>query len=412
MPPTVAPSPLSARAFFRDPVGYVSSRRDSAALTRLAAGPSRYALVRDPDAIWRVLVADADSYRQGKWKHRARRFVGDTLNTLDGEEHRRRRRLLDPVLDRGRVARFAPAIVARVERRQAEWRDGDRIVLRDELDPLALTMAGDVLLSTDLESRSAELARALALVMRRVPRFTPPLVGTRQGRALARVDRVISTLIDQRRRSGGTGDDLVAVLLEGGLPERTIRGELIVFLLAAVDEPPSGLEAAWYLLGRSPAADERLHMELEDVLGDRTPTLDDAAKLPYLDAVLRETLRLFPPARHIDRCPVDQVEIGDRSVRAGSNVIVSPLVTHQDPELYEHPSEFVPERWLGSAKRSRGGYLPFGAGAHACIGAPLARTMMILILASVGRRWRLRLEPGTEAPSPRARRLPVTLEAR
>jgi cytochrome P450 len=408
----VAPSPLSARAFFRDPVGYVNSRRDRAALTRLAAGPSRYALVRHPDAIWRVLVADADSFRQGKWKRRARRFVGETLNTLDGEEHRRRRLLLDPVLDRGRVTRFAPAIVARVERRQAAWRDGDRVVLRDELDPLALTMAGDVLLSADLESQSAELARALALVMRGVPRLTPPLVGTRRARALARVDRILSALIAERRRAGGGGDDLVAALLEGELPERTIRGELLAFLLAVVDEPPSGLEAAWYLLGRTPAADERLHTELADVLGDRAPTPDDAASLPYLDAVLRETLRLFPPARHIDRCPIGEVEIGDRSVGAGSNVIVSPLVTHQDPELYNRPSEFVPERWLGAEKRTRGGYLPFGAGPHACIGAPLARMIMTLTLASIGRRWRLRLEPGAQAPSPRAARLAVTLEAR
>jgi cytochrome P450 len=93
-------------------------------------------------------------------------------------------------------------------------------------------------------------------------------------------------------------------------------------------------------------------------------------------------------------------------------VIVSPLVTHQDPELYNRPSEFVPERWLGTEKRSRGGYLPFGAGTHACIGAPLARMIMTLTLASVGRRWRLGLEPGAQAPSPRAARLTFTLEAR
>ena len=112
-----------------------------------------------------------------------------------------------------------------------------------------------------------------------------------------------------------------------------MRGEVIAFLLAAVDEPPSALAAAWYLLGRNPAAEHRFHAELDAALGGREPALEEGRHLPYLAAVVRETLRLLPPARHVDRCPVSHVRLADAHVRPGANVLVSPAVLHREPLL-------------------------------------------------------------------------------
>jgi cyclooctat-9-en-7-ol 5-monooxygenase len=407
-------SPSAARAFFRDPVGYVRADMGDTPVTRLSAVPSDFLVVRDPETVWQVLVGEAGRFRQGKWKRRARRFLGRTLNTLDGEEHQRRRRLLQPSLDRTRIATFTESIVSRVERLQAGWEEGARLCLRDDIDRLSLVLAGDVLLSTDLEAQAAELTDALSTVMGAVPRLRPPIRGTRAARALSRVDRAVGAIVDQRRRSGESHDDLVGALLTGGLPERTVRGELIAFLLAAVDEPPSALEAAWYLLGRHATAEDRFHAELDAVLGDRAPILGDETRLPYLDAVVRETLRLFPPARHIDRCPVADVTLGDARFSAGANVVVSPLVIHREDHLYERASAFVPDRWLvdNRRERTRGAYLPFGAGAHVCIGQALARSIIVLTLATIGRSWRLAVDPAAPAPAPRAPRLMVTLQCR
>jgi cytochrome P450 len=388
---------FSARSFFRDPVEYVAAHGDGHATIPLKAGPTRFLLVRDPELVWRVLVTDGDSFAPGKWKRRAKRFVGATLNTLSGDEHRRRRLLLQPALDRRRIPNFAPAIARRVERADHQWRDGVRIRLRDTLGPLSLGIAGEVLLSTELPP---DLSHEFGRVMAAVPRLTPPVPGTVGGRALARVERAVQALIDARR-GAPEQDDLLGALLRGGLPERTVRGELIAFLLAAVDEPPSALEAAWYLLGRHPEVEQRLHAELDQ---------GDAGS--YLDAVLLETLRLFPPARHIDRCPVRDVQIGAVQVQAGSNVLVSPLVTHADSRVYERPSEFDPDRWLGGRERPRGAYVPFGAGAHTCLGEPLARAIMTTTLATVARRWRLHVDPDAPAPVPRSPRLRVTLARR
>jgi pentalenene oxygenase len=404
----MAHSPTT-RSFFRDPVAYVRTHGGETPVLPFTSGPSSFVLLRDPEAIWRVLVTDVRSFRPGKWKRRARRYLGDTLNTLDGEEHRQRRLLLQPALDRRRIASFVPLITLRAERAQGGWKDGDRLLLRDELERLALVVAGDLLLSRDLEPDAPELATALSDLMSRIPRFVPPVHGTVQARAVARVDRLVGSVIAERTRSPRNGDDLVGRLIGSGLPERTMRGELIAFLLAAVDEPPSALEAAWYLLGRHPNEEKRLHSELDST------SMDDAKKdLSYLDAVLRETLRLFPPARHIDRCPVRDVTIDGTRIRAGSNVIVSPLVTHQEPTLYDRASDFLPERWLGATQNapSRGAYMPFGVGAHTCIGEALAQAIMTVTLATIGRRWRLRVDPNAPPPAPRRPRLMVTLEQR
>src|SRR4051794_30120738 len=105
----------SARSFFRDPVAFVRANGADRDVVRVGAGRSGFVLLRDPEAIWRVLVADRESFRLGKWKRRSRRFVGEALISLEAAEHRQRRQLLQPALDRRRIEACVPSIVSRVE---------------------------------------------------------------------------------------------------------------------------------------------------------------------------------------------------------------------------------------------------------------------------------------------------------
>ena len=128
--------------------------------------------------------------------------------------------------------------------------------------------------------------------------------------------------------------------------------------------------------------------------------------------MLLEAIRLFPPARHVDRCPRAATVVDGVSVRAGTNVLVSPVVTHHDPALWPEPEAFRPERWLGEAAPARGAYIPFGAGPHTCIGEPLARLIVKQVLRAVLPRWRVRVLPGSGAPVPGAAPMRVRLEER
>lgn len=341
-------------------------------------------------------------------------MVGPTLNTLDGAEHRERRSLVQPALDRRRVAGRSAALAARADAAQARWRDGARIRLRGALDPLSLAMAGDVLLGVDLEPRAVELAHSLTTVMAGVPRLTPPLPGTTHGRALSDVRTRLRELLADRRHDPSE-PDLPGLLLRAGLHEEIVMGELTAFLLAAVDEPPSGLAAAWYLLGRHPEAEARFHAELDEVVGEGAYEPGHEPRLRYLDAVIGEALRLLPPARYVDRCPAADTLVAGSSVRAGTNLLLSPVVTHHDARLFDDPERFAPERWLerlGTPRTAREGYFPFGAGPHTCIGEPLARLIMTTTLATIGKRWRILVDADAQPPVPGHADLVVTLERR
>jgi len=151
----------------------------------------------------------------------------------------------------------------------------------------------------------------------------------------------------------------------------------------------------WYLLSQNPQAEAEFHAELDRVLSGRLPSFDDLQHLRYTEGVFAEALRLYPPAWGIGRRALEDYPVGDFVVPARSVVLMSPYAVHRDPRWFADPLEFRPERWLTEdAARPKFGYFPFGGGARVCIGERFAWMEGVLILAALGQRWRLRLEPG------------------
>lgn len=174
----------------------------------------------------------------------------------------------------------------------------------------------------------------------------------------------------------------------------------------------SRLAAPLYFLPLDPASERRLDAELDAAFATGSGPRENTTELPYLEAVVDEALRLLPPARHIDRCPAADAVVCGTEVRAGTNLLLSPLVLQRSRVAFEAPEAFKPERWLDGAREGipRGAYVPFGAGAHTCIGEPLARLIMTVTLASVCRHWRLRL--GADPWPPSQPDLEFTIERR
>src|SRR5205085_8658146 len=226
-------------------------------------------------------------------------------------------------------------------------------------------------------------------------------------RARARLDAVIYRIIEERRRSGADRGDLLSMLLfaldeEGDRTSMTneqLRDEVMTLFLAGHETTANALTWAWVLLAQNPEAECALHEELDSVLeGGRPPTVEDVPALRYTEMVVAETMRLYPPAYAIGRLSLEDQEVGGYHIPRGSLVLVSQYVMHRDPRFFPCPEAFDPLRFVPEMKETRPqfSYFPFGGGPRRCIGEGFAWTEAVLILATLARRWRLRLAPGAD----------------
>ena len=206
----------------------------------------------------------------------------------------------------------------------------------------------------------------------------------------------------------------------GHMTPQQLRDETMTLFLAGHETTALMLAWMWYLLGENPAAEARLHQELREVLGGRAPQVADLTKLPFLQAVMNETLRLYPPAYITARTSVEPFALAGYEFEKGTTLLISQWVTHRDPRYFEAPDEFRPERWLNGAasKIPAGAYFPFGDGPRRCIGQGFALLEGALVIATLAERYQFRLVPGHPVePDPlitlRFRHgLPMTLHAR
>lgn len=180
-----------------------------------------------------------------------------------------------------------------------------------------------------------------------------------------------------------------------GMSDRQLRDEIMTMFLAGHETTAVALTWTWSLLGQHPRVQEQLSEELRLVLQGRPPTAADVPRLKYCDAVIRESMRLFPPGYLIGRKATDRVVIGDVIIPRGTNVLMSPWVVHRDPRWFTAPAKFRPERWAdGFASRiPKFAYFPFGGGPRACIGNQFAMLEMVLVLATLAQQFSVELEP-------------------
>ena len=180
------------------------------------------------------------------------------------------------------------------------------------------------------------------------------------------------------------------------MSDQEVQDEALTVFLTAFDTTSTALNWTWYLLSLNPDKGEKMRAEIYDVIGDRSQTINDVPKLPYTEAVIAESMRLFPPAWAVGRLSIEQHQFGDYVVEPGSLVLVSPYVTQRDPRFWNDANRFVPERWQTLSVKEAGQkniYFPFGGGIRRCIGEGFAWTEAILVLAAFARKWKLTLVP-------------------
>src|SRR5438552_12758672 len=293
----------------------------------------------------------------------------------------------------------------------AKWKEGETRDVHRDMMRLTLESVVQCLFSADVSTEVDEVGATLKELIKpfasqatlgwilnnRLP--TPAHL---RFHALARkIDRVVYRIISERRASGEDKGDLLSMLLaardEDGsqMNDRQLRDEVMTLFLAGHETTALTLAWSWYLLGTHPEAEQKFHAELDEVLGGRAATVADLSRLKYTEQIAKECMRLYPPAYGLGREAINDCEIGGYRVPAGTQVFMFQWSTQRDPRFYDRPGEFMPDRWTDqfAEQMLKYAYFPFGGGPRACIGASFAMMEIILVLATIGQRFRLELDP-------------------
>jgi len=175
-----------------------------------------------------------------------------------------------------------------------------------------------------------------------------------------------------------------------------VRDEAMTIFLAGHETTANALTWTWYLLSTAPAVEARLHEEVDRALQGRLPRVADIASLSFVERVVTESMRLYPPAWLIGRRAITDYQLGAYAVPARTILVMSPFVTQRDGRFYKDPERFDPDRWTPDFRATlpRFAYFPFGGGPRQCIGESFAWMELILLVATIAQQWRLQLVPG------------------
>jgi cytochrome P450 len=423
----------------RDPIAFFSGLAHTYGdVSHVHMAGEHLFLLNHPNLIRDVLVTNQRNFLKGRGLERARRFLGQGLLTSEGAEHLRQRRLMQPTFHRDRISSYASVMTDYADRVQRGWHDGSTVDAAQEMNRLTLLIVGKTLFDADVESHAKNVGTALTAVMgsfwmSMLPFFDVmehlPLPAFRRSKkARAELDAIIFGMIGQRRKNPSDRGDLLSMLLMAqdeeadgaGMTDQQVRDEAMTIFLAGHETTANALAWTWYLLSGAPDVEARLHEEVDRVLGGRLPTLADIPNLPYVEQVVTESMRLYPPAWIIGRRAIEEFMVREYVVPARSVVVMSPYVLQRDERFFTDPERFRPERWTPEFKTSLlpFAYFPFGGGARRCIGESFAWMELVLVMSTLAQRWRMRLVPGHPvAPQPvvtlRIKNgLKMTLEAR
>jgi cytochrome P450 len=389
-------------------------------LVRLVVGPPGLRrvlyMVTDPAGVEQVLGAEPGRYtKDTPFYQEIAAHLGDGLLTSEGEQWRLQRRIVAPLFSRRRVAGAVAVMADEAARLAGRWSAAaDRglpVDLDAEMVGYTLRTVGRVLFGSDVDEAIAVIRETFPVLNRqvrrrgltplRLPRRWPTPAQRRAARAARALYRVVDTVVEQRRRTPSDGSDLISLLLAARDPHtgaplspQQVRDQVLIFLLAGHETTSTALTFACHLLGRHPAAQQRVIREVDDVLAGRAPTVDDVGRLTYTTMVVKEAMRLYPPAYALGRLAPDGDRIGGHDIPPGAIVLLTSWATHRRPDLWPAPDRFDPGRFAADAEaaRPRYAYFPFAGGLRGCIGEHFAMTEAIIAIATLLARYTLRSE--------------------
>lgn len=376
--------------------------REHGDLVQMRVGIFSVLMASSPELAHEVLVTSADAFvKSHGLAIFARPLLGNGLLTSERDFHRRQRKLMSPAFVPARLEGYAEVMSERAERAVARMLAAGEVDMAEETMRVTLDIVGKTLFDAEIAEDASEVGDALTEAMERIMRALtgvvpiPPSLPTPGSfalrRAIARLDRVVYGIVRARRGDDVDRRDVLSILLaardedDGGrMDDVQIRDEAMTVVLAGHETTAAAVAWAMYLLAKHPDVRARVEAELDAVLGGRTPRFADLRALPYTLQVVKETMRLYPPAYVLGRRAVRDVTIGGHTVRKNQVVLVNVAGIHRHPRIWQDADAFDPDRFAPERERllPRHAFMPFGAGARICIGMRFAEMEAHLLLAT------------------------------
>jgi cytochrome P450 len=366
-----------------------------------------------PDLIETVLVRNYQNFLKDHVIRKSRWFFGEGLLTNEGDSWLRQRRLAQPAFHRERIAGYAKIMTSYASRQLDGWQTDEPFDIHQEMMQLTLRIVVRALFSVEPEQIGA-ISTAMNVMMRNsaglrlllppVARYLPTPGMIRFRRAVRELDAAVYRIIVARRKDDHDRGDLLSMLMQARdqdgerMNDKQLRDEVMTFLLAGHETTALTLSWTWYLLAQYPSVEDKLQAELERVLGGRAPEFSDLPALAFAERVIKESMRLYPPAWSLARTVVSDFELSGYRIPAGTNVVMSQWIMHRDPRYFASPEKFDPDRWLPERAQQlpRFAYFPFGGGPRQCIGNSFAMMEATLLLATIAQRFSLRATSNEE----------------
>ena len=371
----------------------------------------RFYFFAGPEGVRETLVSRAGMMHKGflirhVWEQLVG-IMGNGLLTSEDAFHDRQRKLVVPAFHRERLAGYARIMTEATAEHTARWTDGATLDMAEELSELTLVIVARALFGAELGGSVPIIRNALGTLARLIEVTRSPWQQWHYSSAMrahrrekAKLDAVVAGIVAERRRQGDDDrGDLLSMLLlardeetgEAGMSDAQVRDEVMTIMLAGHETTAGALAWTLHLLGQNPAAETRLHAELDAALpGGRLPDFSDLPRLVYARQVFTEAMRLYPPAWLLAREAMAPVEIAGWTLPRGAMCLLSPYASHRDPAWFPDPERFSPERWEAGqgGERPKHAYFPFGGGSRSCAGEAFAWMEGTLLLAGLARRWR------------------------
>ncbi|MGE0791240.1 MAG: cytochrome P450 [Sandaracinaceae bacterium] len=366
-------------------------------------------MLTHPDDLEQVFVKHSKVMLRDKYVEILKRSLGMGLLTNDGDSHKRQRKLMAPAFSPRRIQEYGTTMASVGDQALRTWRNAQEINVHDEMSRVTLEVVAEVLFGAGVTEHQVNTVRDAMVVANEfyanspeavfmVPEWVPTPRNRRLTAAVRSIDDVLFQIIQKRRR-GEPREDLLGLLLGArddsgaSMSDQQLRDEAITLFLAGHETTALALAHTMYLLALYPDIERRLYAEIAQVLDGRLPTVADMPKLVFTERVVKESMRLYPPAWTTGRETAEEVEVGGYRIEKGAQLLLPQWVVHRDPRWFPNPAAFDPDRWADPSSIPRYAYFPFGGGHRVCIGNHFAMMEAMLLLAITVQRYRLELLP-------------------